>query len=159
MHEIAIRSYRSADAQSLADIFYDSIHQVAVEHYSPAQVNAWAPLPRQYADWQQRFAAKPPFVAELAGVIVGFMTLEHNGHIDWTYTHHAYQRQGIASALYRHLEAEARRQDIARLFVEASHLARPFFDKQGFSVIRQNEVPIRGQVLVNWHMHKHLWAV
>lgn len=151
-----IRDYNSADARALTDIFYDSIHQVATEHYSADQIHAWAPLPKDYAGWQQRLDAKPPFVAEIDGVIVGFITLEADGHIDWTYTHPSYQRRGIAGKLYQHLEDVARGMGISRLYVEASYLARPFFEQRGFTVERRNHTQRHGQTLTNWSMEKHL---
>jgi len=100
--------------------------------------------------------AKPPFVAVQEGAIVGFMTLEASGHIDWTYTHPDHQRQGIATALYAHLEKEAQRRGTPRLYVEASKLARPFFAKHGFIVVRENQI-CRGTInLTNWTMEKFL---
>jgi putative acetyltransferase len=153
-----IRDYQPEDARALTDIFYDSIHQVAVEHYTPEQAHAWAPLPKDYDGWQQRLDGKPPFVAEIDGEIVGFITLESDGHIDWTYTHPGFQRRGIAGKLYQHLESVARDQGMARLYVEASYLARPFFEQRGFEVMQQNNTQRHGQTLSNWSMQKRLDA-
>jgi putative acetyltransferase len=154
--KLSIRPYAPADAQALTDIFYDSIHEVGRQHYSAAQVRAWAPLPKNYAYWQQRLDAKPPFVAEHEGQIVGFITLEKNGHIDWTYTHKSHQRSGVASALYAHLEAVARAQGIGLLFVEAALFGKPFFAKFGFEIVRKNNTARGGVNLENWSMQKQL---
>jgi putative acetyltransferase len=153
---VTIRSYRPGDARALTDIFYTTIHTVGLEQYTEAEVHAWAPLPIDYASWQARFDALPPFVAEVGGTIVGYITLTNSGHIEWTYTHKDYQRRGIASALYRYLEAEARHRDLSKLTVDASHFARPFFEKHGFHAIRKNRVERQGQRLVNWTMEKNL---
>lgn len=153
---IQVRPYRQADARALTDIFYDSIHSVGPEYYSAAQVNAWAPLPRDYMAWQARFAGKPPFVATFKDQIVGFITLEPDGHIDWTYTHKDYQRQGVATALYDYLEKQAKSAGMGHLYVEASHLARPFFASRGFVLVRQNQVRRGREILVNWSMEKLL---
>lgn len=151
-----IRDYQPADARALTDIFYDSIHQVAVEHYTTEQVHAWAPLPKDYDGWQSRLDGKPPFVAEIDGEIVGFITLEDDGHIDWTYTHPGFQRRGIAGQLYQHLESVAKSKGMARLYVEASHFARPFFEQRGFVITAENHTERFGQVLLNWSMEKQL---
>ena len=154
--QIIIRDYQTSDARALTDIFYDAVHEMAAGYYTPTEINAWAPLPRDYALWQQRLDNKPPFVAIVDEKPAGFIRLENNGHIDWTYTHKDYQRQGIATALYSHLEQQARQRDIGVLYVEASHLARPFYEKQGFSVVRRNEI-CRGHLqLINWSMQKSL---
>lgn len=151
-----IRNYSSDDANALTDIFYDTIHQVAIEKYTQEQVNAWAPKPVNYEYWRQRLEQLPPYVAEIDGLVVGFITLTPTGHIEWTYTHKNYQRRGIASALYDHLESQAQKQGLSRLSVNASKFARPFFDKKGFSVVCQNDTEKDGQVLLNWTMEKYL---
>ncbi|NQU48784.1 MAG: GNAT family N-acetyltransferase [Planctomycetes bacterium] len=151
-----IRNYQSQDAPALTDIFYDSIHNIATQYYSSAEVHAWAPSPKDYGYWQQRFDAKPPMIGKIDGVIVGFITLEDNGHIDWTYTHPDYQRRGIAGRLYQHLEDVARGKGIRRLHVEASYLAKPFFAQRGFSELCKNDTQRHGQTLTNWSMEKHL---
>jgi len=153
---IRIRPYEARDATAVTDIFYDAIHTVATQYYSPAQVQAWAPLPKDYAMWRERLRLKPPLVALIDARIVGFTTLEADGHIDWTYTHPDHQRRGVSSALYAELQSRARQQGIIRLYVEASYLARPFFAKQGFATLRRNEVPRNGETLTNWSMEKRL---
>jgi putative acetyltransferase len=153
---IYIRDYQPADARTLTDIFYHSVHATAISHYSQAQINAWARLPIDYALWQQRLNDKPPFVAMVDQQAVGFITLEADDHIDWTYVHPDYQRRGIASALYQHLEQQARQRGITKLYVEASELARPLFEKQGFRRVRRNLVCRNDIQLVNWSMEKSI---
>ncbi len=153
---LTIRPYLESDAEDVADIFYDTIHSLGTEHYTQGQLNEWAPLPKDYDRWRRRLTSKPPFVAELAGRIVGFTTLEEDGHIDWTYTHKDFGRMGIASALYEYLEDVARRDAMKFLFVEASCFASPFFEKHGFRCLRRNETERNGQVLLNWTMSKDL---
>ena len=151
-----IRNYSSDDADALTDIFYDTIHTVAIEKYTQEQVNAWAPMPVNYDYWRQRLKQLPPYVAEIDGVVVGFITLTPSGHIEWTYTHKDYQRRGIASALYEYLEERAEAQKLSRLTVNASKFARPFFEKQGFQVVCRNNTERDGHILLNWTMEKHL---
>ena len=43
-----------------------------------------------------------------------------------------------------------------RLFTEASKAARPFFEAQGFSVVAEQEVEVRGERLTNYRMEKRL---
>ncbi|WP_051216384.1 GNAT family N-acetyltransferase [Ferrimonas futtsuensis] len=156
MTKLVVRPYRTEDARALTDIFYDTVHRIGLVHYTQAQVNAWAPQPKEYERWQQRLAQWPPIVAEFDGRVVGFITLTPSGHIEWTYTHADLQRQGIASRLYRHLEQEARQQRMGRLTVDASRFARPFFEAKGFAVVRENQTVRQGEKLQNWRMEKRL---
>lgn len=153
---VEIRDFRIEDARHLTDLFHQAVRRGAQGFYEPHQLEAWAPEPPNYAEWERNLRAKPPVVAVQEGSIVGFMTLEPNGHIDWTYTHPDYHRRGVASALYAHLEREAHGRGLPRLFVEASKLARPFFAKQGFRIVGENQI-CRGTIsLTNWTMEKFL---
>ncbi|SDK37865.1 Acetyltransferase, GNAT family [Ferrimonas sediminum] len=150
--ELRIRPYQPGDARALTDLFYDTIHSVGLLHYTPEQVAAWAPLPKEYERWAQRLSQWPAWVALLDEVRVGFITLTDSGHIDLAYTHHAYQRQGIATALYEHLLRAVAEQPLNTLTVDASRFARPFFENRGFAVIRENRTVRRGQRLQSWRM-------
>lgn len=41
--KIIIRQYTSEDAQDLANIYYNTIHNINSQDYTEEQVNAWAP--------------------------------------------------------------------------------------------------------------------
>lgn len=156
MTEINVRFYRPKDASALVEIFGEAVHGITGGIYTLEALQAWAPTAPDLLLWQRRFSQAPPQVAEVSGHIVGFMTLEPDGHIDLAYVHPAYQRQGVARRLYAAMENEANEQRLHRLFVEASHVARPFFSSRGFVNLRQNEVFRRGQRLSNWVMEKRM---
>lgn len=52
--------------------------------------------------------------------------------------------------------AEAQRLGIARLFTEASITARPFFESQGFVVLTEQVVTLRGVDFINYRMEKKI---
>ncbi len=64
--------------------------------------------------------------------------------------------QGVASRLYDGLEAAARAQGSARLFTEASELARRFFARKGFMVLARQDKIFRGVPIHNYRMAKIL---
>lgn len=148
--------YNPAYARQIADLHHDSVHGAAHTHYSPEQLEAWAPTPPDYGWWEGRLAGKQPFVALQDSQVLGFIELDDDGHIDCLYTHRDFQRRGVATRLYLHAEGEARKSGMSRLFVEASLLARPFFEKHGFRVLKQNRVLRHGVALTNFSMEKHL---
>ena len=41
--KIIVRNYKPEDSQALADIYYNTIHQINIKHYTEEQVNVWAP--------------------------------------------------------------------------------------------------------------------
>jgi len=153
---IHIRPYKPIDAWRLTEIFYNSVHGIDPAYYSPAEVNAWAPLPIDYLHWHERFNTHSVHVAEVDGVVAGFTAMEPNGYIDWIYTHSDFQRRGVAAALYAFLERQARGLGLACLTVHASHVAKPFFERQGFVSVGENRVERNGVALTNWSMEKRL---
>ena len=154
MHFMEIKSYSNQWAAEITDLFYQSVHAIDPSVYRPEQKEAWAPTPPDYAAWSKRLDEKRPFVAIIDGLVAGFIELDADGHIDCTYTHPNFQGMGVASALYEHLLTEARLNNIERLYVEASFIAKPFFKHRGFFVIKRNTFQRNGVTLVNFTMEK-----
>ncbi|WP_239033255.1 GNAT family N-acetyltransferase [Leptothermofonsia sichuanensis] len=96
------------------------------------------------------------YVADDTGTIAGFAELEPDGHIDCFYCHKNYQRCGVGRQLYQAIEARARDQGIRYLTVEASITAQPFFQRMGFSLIKEQETACRGETFTNYVMEKWL---
>jgi len=152
---MSIRDFRMADSKEIADLFHGSVHSLDAENFSAEELEAWAPTPPDYSHWRERLIVKKPYVAERKGMIIGFIELEDDGHIDCFYTHRDFQRQGVGSALYRHLLKEADDREIHDLYVEASAIARPFFEREGFHFEKANRLERRGQILTNFSMRLH----
>jgi putative acetyltransferase len=153
---MTVRDYHPADAAALIEIFCAAVHAIDDSVYTPEQKNAWAPLPADVKFWQQRLAAKRPFVAVVDSKVAGFLELEADGHIDCAYVHPAYQGQGIGTALLKHAIAIADERRLGHLYTEASKAARDFFSKHGFSITAENEVHRAGQGLTNYAMQRKL---
>ncbi len=64
--------------------------------------------------------------------------------------------RGVGQQLYRAVEREAIGLDIKRIFTEASITARPFFERQGFRVVREQTVLRREVTLRNFAVEKLL---
>ena len=149
---MTISPYRESQYRQIADLFHDAVHAIAPELYSEQEKAAWAPTPPDYPAWKARLAVKQPFVATVDEVVVGFIELEADGHIDCLYTHKDYQGQGVASQLLHHAWTVATSRALPRLYTEASKAAVPVFEKHGFEKIRVNRVRLRGQTLINYRM-------
>ena len=147
-----IRYYVESDSRELADLFHNSIHAISIEVYSAEQLEAWSPSPPDYEFWHSKLSESKPFVATIGSTIVGFLELEGNGHIDCLYVHQSYQGQGVAGKLFSHASEVAISNGIKTLYVEASIVARPFFEKRGFFLLAKNVVQRNGQELINYSM-------
>ncbi len=153
---IRVRPYRVEDAEPLLKLFRRSVRIGAADHYTPAQLVAWAPDDLALDAFAQRRADKPCWVAQIGGELAGFIDLKPDGHIDMLYVSADRQRQGVASRLFVVVEEVALGRRMPRLFTEASKAARPFFEAQGFSVVAEQEVEVRGERLTNYRMEKRL---
>lgn len=153
---IIIRPYESADFPIIKQLFYDTVHAINAHDYSPEQLNAWAPKDDPRERMKLSLEENVSLIAEIDKKIVGFGIITRHGYIDYLFTHKDYQGQGIASALYKNLESHARTLDLTIVSTQASITARPFFAKQGFIVVKEQEVEFRGTIFTSYVMHKEL---
>lgn len=153
---IEIRLFKAQDAEPIARLFHETVREVNVRDYSSNQVRVWAPDNIHFRNWVEACSNRFTYVADDQGVIVGFGELEPNGHIDCFYCHKNYQRCGVGRQIYRAIEAKAVELSVSRLFTEASITAKPFFQRMGFSVVKEQEVTHRGETFINYAMEKLL---
>ncbi|GAA0836808.1 GNAT family N-acetyltransferase [Marinomonas arenicola] len=151
---IQIREYEQSDAQTLYELFYHTVRRVNARDYSRAQVEAWAPDNFDSEVWQQKMDSISPFIAEIGGVMVGYADLQKNGLIDHFFCHHDYQGKGVARCLMEQVFSVGESRGIHKFRSEVSITARPFFEYFGFTVIKEQEVKVRGQNLRNFIMEK-----
>ncbi|MEH2084660.1 MAG: GNAT family N-acetyltransferase [Nostoc sp.] len=150
-----LRIYEIADTEEIMKLFYDTIHEVNIHDYTQEQVAAWAPANMDIEVWIKSLGSKFTYIAE-EDKIIGFGELEANGHIDRFYCHKDFQRKGVGKKILEQIELKANSLGLEKLFTEASITAKPFFESQGFIVIKKQEVERRGQKLINFVMEKYL---
>jgi putative acetyltransferase len=151
---IITRLYRPEDLDAAIAVFQCAVRGIASKDYDQQQILAWSQVDRQR--WQQRLNDSEVWLAEIDRRIVGIISLEAVGHLDLLFTDAEYQRRGVATALYRTVEQWARENGVTSMVTEASITAKPFFIHQGFDVIAQQLVQVRGQAFINYQMQKVL---
>lgn len=102
------------------------------------------------AAWDRSFRAHCTLVAEEGGALIGFGDITAGGYLDRLYVHHLHQRQGVASALCGRLEETVE----GSVTTHASITARPFFEKRGYRVVKEQQVERHGVLLTNFVMEK-----
>ena len=100
--------------------------------------------------WNRSFLEHYTLVAVDGELIVGFGDIDTTGYLDRLYVHKNYQGKGIASALCNELEQVA----IETIIVHASITAKPFFEKRGYVVKKEQQVERQGVLLTNYVMEK-----
>jgi ribosomal protein S18 acetylase RimI-like enzyme len=151
---MTIRPYNQDDLEAVAALFTATVRHINIADYSPEQIAVWAPQPPDLVYWRQRLDGLTLWVGVSGQTIIGFCGLGGNGHVDFLYVDHRFQRQGVARQLYGQLETHARQNGISRLYTEASITARQFFERVGFKIIREQTVVLRGANFTNFVMEK-----
>ena len=72
------------------------------------------------------------------------------------FVHAEYQSRGIGSGLLEQAEAYAHMQGAVRITSEVSLTARPFFERKGYRVDREQQIDRGGVLLTNFLMYKTL---
>lgn len=152
---VRIRLFQPEDTEQIAQLFHDTVRQINIQDYSQEQIVAWSPEDIYFRNWLEICSSRFTYIAE-EEKIIGFGELEANGHIDCFYVHYQHQHQGVGKKLYQAIENKAKALNLTSLFVEASITAKPFFARQGFTVVKQQQVFRREQIFINYAMHKSL---
>jgi len=147
-----IRAFRSGDHVAIAEIFCRAVHEVASADYTEEQCLAWSGPTPDPDHWQNRCERKQPFVFERDGQIAGFLELDPDGHIDCAYVHPDHARQGVMTSLVRHAVSTAFEMGLPRVYAEASICIRPLLEREGFDVVREQLVTIKGVEIQNFAM-------
>lgn len=143
------------DHAELADVMFDAVRN-GPSKYTPAQRAAWVPERRRGVEWESRLAAKDIAVGRDGGRIIGFMSIEGGGYIDFAFIRPEAQGSGLFRRLFELVEARARAANEARLWVHASLMAQPAFAAVGFSVLEHQNVQIGDQLFQRAMMEKPL---
>ncbi|GAB6104706.1 GNAT family N-acetyltransferase [Blautia glucerasea] len=146
-----IRKYESTDCKELAELFYNTVHTINAKDYTKEQLDAWASGQVDLEKWDQSFQEHFTVVAVENGIIVGFGDIDTTGYFDRLYIHKNNQRKGIATAICDQLESKVQ----GKIVTHASVTAKPFFEKRGYKVLKEQQVVRKEIFLKNYVMEKN----
>ena len=143
-----IRQVNLSDIPALQELYQHTVLTVNRKDYTAEEVADWASCGDDTSHWGELFEE---------GVIVGFGSVNDDGYMHTLFVHKDFQHQGIATSLYKYLEAYARERGAKRLTSEVSITAKPFFEKQGFQVDEEQKRKANQMRLTNYKMIKKLY--
>lgn len=147
------RDYRPDDAPALAALYRAAILETGRAAYTAAQCAAWAAAIDDATAWAARLQEDWVRVAEdEAGQIAGFGAIRLPGRIDLLFTAPSCSRCGVAGLILDDLLALAAAMGAAEIDVEASELARPFFERHGFRLLGSGTHTRGDQQLIGHHL-------
>ena len=146
-----IREYKPADCEQMAELFYNTVHNINAKDYAEEQLNVWATGRVDLQEWNLSFLKHKTIVAIENDEIVGFGDIDDSGYLDRLYVHKDYQGIGVASAICNKLEDSVNGKIIT---THASITAKPFFQQRGYRVVKEQKVIRQGIALTNYVMEK-----
>lgn len=145
-----IRRYEKGDLEKIIRLFRDTVHKVNIKDYTQEQVDVWAPNSIDTDEWDKTLSEHHTFVAVNEDVIIGFGDIDVSGYLDRLYVHHDYLRQGVATLICDKLESTI--DSDLTITTHASITAKPFFEKRGYRVVKEQLVERKGVFLKNYIM-------
>lgn len=136
-----IRNAISGNAEMILALHADTVRRVNAGDYRFEQINAW--LGKQSLDRVQKLIVEKRIVVALddADRVIGFATRLGN-EIHGMYVSADHLRQGIASALFGRVEADAQTEGLRQLVAESTLAAVPFYSKMGFVEVKRKHWPL-----------------
>lgn len=148
-----LRRYTPEDCAACWQLFYRAVQTGAAKFYDQAQRDVWCAVPPDPTPQRNaRLADATTWLAEDNGRLIGFMSLETDGHLDMAFVDPDYMGRGIAYVLHDRLMQSARDAGLTTLKTEASLLAEPFFTRQGWQVVAPDTVVKDGVSLPRYLM-------
>ena len=103
-----------------------------------------------FKKWNESLQEHFSVVAVDDEIIVGFGDIDKTDYLDRLYVHAAYQGKGIATAICNQLEQAVE----GNIITHASITAKPFFEKRGYKLVKEQQVERQGIFLTNYVMIK-----
>lgn len=147
---MVIREYQPADCKEITKLFYKTVHIVNAKDYAKEQLEVWATGQEDLGKWNRSLQEHYSLVAVEGEKIIGFGDIDKTGYLDRLYVHADYQGKGIATGICNQLEQTV----LGNIITHASITARPFFEKRGYSIVKEQQVERLGIYLTNYVMEK-----
>ena len=146
-----LREYITSDCEQLSKLFFQTVHSVNAKDYTKEQLDVWATGTVDLKEWDKSFTEHYTVVAIDNNIIVGFGDIDKTGYLDRLYVHADYQGKGVATAICNRLEQAVQ----GKITTHASITAKPFFEKRGYKVVKEQQVERQGIYLLNFCMEKN----
>lgn len=152
---LGIRRLAAQDIPEMRKLFRATVLTVNSKDYTKEEVEEWASCGDSVEHWKE-LLAKNDYIGALDGQggIVGFSSMNAEGYLHSMFAHKDWQGKGVATLLLSEVEKIARRYGVHKISVEVSVTARPFFEKHGYKVVKEQKAKANRLYLTNYVMEK-----
>lgn len=149
-----IRPADIGDIDEILSLFYDTITSICSNDYNKYQIAVWASSANNRQKWVDRLSKQYFLVAELRDQIVGFGSIEKGEYLDLLYVHKDFQNRGAGKSLLIELEYESQKLNKPFIYANVSITAKPFFEKHGFRLVKEQKNLVKDIEIINFRMIK-----
>lgn len=154
---MGIRKALPPDVFELQELYRDTVLTVNRKDYSQEEVEDWASCGQDETHWKDLMERLYFVVAENdRKEITGFASITDEGYLHALFIHRDFQGAGWATSLLKHMEQYAAKRGIRMITAEVSETARPFFERKGYAVEREQRRKANRLCLKNYWMKKDL---
>ena len=163
MHVFNIKTATPSDIPAIQEIIAETWEPTYRDIISPAQIEYMQdeiyqakPLQEQMAEGQRFFIL---YVNEVPAGFASYSPYEGSTFkLNKLYVKPVYQGRGFGSLLIRHVEQDAhtRNGEFLILNVNRHNNARKMYEKEGFKVIREEDIPIGSYSMNDYVMQKEI---
>ncbi|MED9801540.1 MAG: GNAT family N-acetyltransferase [Prevotella sp.] len=152
---LGIRRLAAQDIPEMRKLFRTTVLTVNSKDYTKEEVEDWASCGDSVEHWKE-LLAKNDYIGALDGQggIVGFSSMNAEGYLHSMFVHKDWQGKGVATLLLSEVKKIARRYGVHKISVEVSVTARPFFEKHGYKVVKEQKAKANRLYLTNYVMEK-----
>ena len=154
---LGIRPLTELDIPEMRELFRTTVLTVNSKDYTKEEVADWASCGDSIEHWKE-LLAKNDYIGAIdgQGKIVGFSSMNAEGYLHSMFVHKDWQGKGVATLLLSEVEKMACGYGVRKISVEVSITARPFFEKHGYKMVKEQEAKANRLYLTNYVMKKEL---
>lgn len=146
-----------ADIPELKEMYKATLRAVNSADYTPEEIEDWASCGDNAAHMADLITNLYFLVAlNENNQIIGFTSIQTDGYLHSMFVHKDYQRMGVASFLLSKAEEYATENHIKTITSEVSITAKPFFERKGYQVVKQQKRQANKLCLTNYWMKKEI---
>lgn len=152
-----LRILKESDTTDMKELFCSTVLNINIKDYTKEEVEDWASCGENADRWKE-LISENRFVGafDRDNRLVGFSSMNKDGYLHSMFVHKDCQGRGVATSLLSEVEKIAADFGVTEITSEVSITARPFFEKRGYNVIKEQRHKAKKLELTNFVVKKVL---
>lgn len=152
-----LREATLADIPELKEMYKATLRTINIADYTLEEIEDWASCGDDTAHLAD-LITNLYFIVALneSDQIIGFTSIQKDGYLHSMFVHKNYQRKGVASFLLSKAEEYAIENQMKTITSEVCITAKPFFERKGYTVLKEQKRKANKLCLTNYWMIKRI---